>query len=85
MISCAPPTSLDEINDSVVNSERGELVRGSDPPLVYSAHSTAGDFVAGAKQVLLRTYIWRLVCRKLRQKFPSSPNGEKIELCLERD
>ena len=34
---------FDEINDSVVNSERGELVRGSNPPLVHSAHSTAGD------------------------------------------
>ena len=33
-ISCSPHTSFDEINDSVVNSERGELVRGSDPPLV---------------------------------------------------
>ena len=32
-ISCSPHTSLDEIHDSVVNSERGELVRGSDPPL----------------------------------------------------
>ena len=27
----------DEIKDSIVASERGELVRGSDPPLVYSA------------------------------------------------
>ena len=33
-ISCSPHTSFDEINDSVVNSERGELVRGSHPPLV---------------------------------------------------
>ena len=32
-ISCSPHTSFDEINDSVVNYERGELVRGSDPPL----------------------------------------------------
>ena len=31
-ISCSPHTSFDEIDDSVVNSERGELVRGSDPP-----------------------------------------------------
>ena len=32
------------MNDSVVKYERGERVRGSDPPLVYSsAHSTAGD------------------------------------------
>ena len=43
VISCSPYTSFDEINDSVVNSGCGKLVRGSDPPLVYSAHSTAGD------------------------------------------
>ena len=48
MISCSPLPSFDEINDSVVNPERGELVGGSDPPLVYSAHSAAADFVAGA-------------------------------------
>ena len=34
IISCFPHTLFDEINDSVVNFERGELVRGSDPPLV---------------------------------------------------
>ena len=37
-MSCAPHTSLGEINDSVVKSERGELVGGSDPPLVYRRH-----------------------------------------------
>ena len=41
MISCSPHTSFGEINDSVVNSERAELVRG-DPPLVHSAHFTGG-------------------------------------------
>ena len=30
--SCSPYTSFDETNDSVVKSERGELVRGYDPP-----------------------------------------------------
>ena len=43
MISSSPHNSFYEINDSVVNSERGELVRGSDSPLVHSALSTAGD------------------------------------------
>ena len=43
MISCAPHTSFDEINHSVVKSECGELVRGSNPPLVYGAHSTVVD------------------------------------------
>ena len=35
--------SFDEINDSVVKSERSELVRGSDSLLAYSAQRTAGD------------------------------------------
>ena len=56
MISCAPHTSFDEINDSVVKSERGELVRGSDPPLVYSAHSTVGD-------------LWRAPIRLVKNTF----------------
>ena len=66
-ISCSPHTSFHEINDSVVNSERGELVRGSDPHLVYSAHSTAGDLLPAPIRLLLKTF-WRLVCRQLRQK-----------------
>ena len=32
LISCPPYIQFDEINERVVNSERGELVRGSDPP-----------------------------------------------------
>ena len=56
-ISCSPHTSFDEINDSVVNSERGELVRGSDPPLVYSAHSTAGDLWRAPIRLLLKTHL----------------------------
>ena len=57
-ISCSPHTSFDKINDSgVVNSERGELVRGSDPPLVYSAHSTAGDVWRAPTRLLLKTFL----------------------------
>ena len=37
VISCFPHNSFDKINDSVVNSERGELVRDSNPPFVYNA------------------------------------------------
>ena len=56
-ISCLPSTSFDEINDSVVSSERGELVRGSDPPLVYSAHSTAGDLLRAPIRLVLKTHL----------------------------
>ena len=49
------PHTLDEINDSVVKPERGYFVRGSDPPLVYSAHSTA-DMWWGSIRLLLKTH-----------------------------
>ena len=55
VISCSPHTSFHEINDSVVNYERGKLVRGSDPPLVYNAHSTAGDLWRAPIRLLLKT------------------------------
>ena len=57
MSSCSPQTSFDEIGDSVVNSERGELVRGTDPPLVYGAHSTAGDLWRAPIRLLLKTHL----------------------------
>ena len=56
-ISCSPHTSLDEINDSVVNSEGGEFVKGSEPSLVYSAHSTAGDLWRAPIRLLLKTHL----------------------------
>ena len=69
VISCSPHTSFDEVNDSVMNSERSEIVRGSDPPLVYSAHSMANDLWRAPIRLLLK-HIGRLVCRKPRQKNP---------------
>ena len=51
-MSCLPHASFDEINDTVVNPERGELVRGSDPPLVYSAH---GELVKGSNPPLMHS------------------------------
>ena len=57
VISCSPHTSFDEINDSVVNSERAEFVRGSDSPLVYSAHSAAGDLWRAPTRLLLKAHL----------------------------
>ena len=56
-ISCSPHTSCEEINVSIVNSERGEVVRGSDPALVYNAHSTAGDLWRAPIRPLLKTHL----------------------------
>ena len=36
-------TSIDKTNDRAMKSERGALVRGSDPPSGHSVHKTAGD------------------------------------------
>ena len=49
-------TSIDKTNDCVMNSERGALVRGSDPPSGHSVHNTAG-------------YTWRAPARRLIQKY----------------
>ena len=76
-ISCRPHTSLDEINDSVVRSERGELCRGSDLPLMYRAHTTAGDVWRVPTRLPARNAFggW---CVKPRDKHArSSPNGQK--------
>ena len=54
VISCAPHTPFDEIN-SVVKSERDELVSGFDTPLVYSAHSTTGDVWRAPIRLLFKT------------------------------
>ena len=54
VISCSPHTSFDEINHSVVNSERGELVRGSAPRLVYKRSLYGRWFVAGADQATVK-------------------------------
>ena len=36
-------TSIDKTNDCVMNSERGAIVRCSEPPSGHSVHNTAGD------------------------------------------
>ena len=69
VVSCAPHTSLDEINGSVVKSARGGLVRGSDPPLVYS--STAGRVWRAPTGLLLKIYlaagVWKAETKNLHR------------------
>ena len=47
-------TSIDKTNDCVMKSERGALVRDSDPPSDHSVYNTAGD-------------MWRTPARRLIQ------------------
>ena len=54
-IPCPRQTSIDKTNDCVMKSERGALVRGSDPPSGHSIYNTAGD-------------TWRAPARRLIQK-----------------
>ena len=50
LISCAPHTSFDETNDSVVKSERGVLARGFDSTLGVQCSHHGRWRVAGADQ-----------------------------------
>ena len=52
-------TSIDKTYDFILNSERGALSRGSDPPSGHSVHNTAGD-------------TWRAPARRLIQKHLST-------------
>ena len=63
VISCAPHTSFDEIKDGIVKSGRGELARGTDPPLVYSRALISCCAVARAKHLGQKTVL-RNSCRE---------------------
>ena len=78
VISCAPHTSFDEINDSVVGSEHGELVRGSDLPLVYSTHTTAGDMWRAPTMRLLQIHLAAGVWKSGTKCLDRLPMGKKM-------
>ena len=60
-------TSIDKTSDCVINSERGALVRGSDPPSGHSVHNTAGDTWRAPVRRLIRKHCPR-VSRKQTTK-----------------
>ena len=68
-------TSIDKTNDYAMKSERGALVKGSDPPSCHSVHKTTDDMVGGgAGQASDTKHIWALLCRKQATKIlDSSP------------
>ena len=75
-----PHTSPDEINDSAVRSERGELVRGSDPPLVYSSTvlTLSPVICSGRRPGCCSKNTWRLVVWKTETKtLHRLPTGKK--------
>ena len=60
-------TSIDKSNDCVMNSYRGTLVGGSDPPSGHSVHNTAGGTRRAPAGVWHKT-ICPPVCRNRRQQ-----------------
>ena len=60
-------TSMDKTNDCAVKSERGALVRGSDPPSGRSVHKTTGDRWRAPARRMIQT-IWALLCTKTGNK-----------------
>ena len=75
--SCSPHTSFDEINYSVVKYERGKFGTSSDPPLVYSAHSTAGDLWRAPIRHLLQTHLAAGVKKIETKTLYRLPTGER--------
>ena len=50
-------TSIDKTNDCAMKSERGALVRGSDPPSGHSVYKTTGDkWRAPATRLITNTF-----------------------------
>ena len=50
-------TSIDKTNDCAMKSDRGALVRGSDPPSGHSVHKTTGDTWRAPARRLIQTYL----------------------------
>ena len=77
MLSCAPHSSFNEINDGFVKSERGELVSGSEPSLVYSAHTTAGVVWRAPTRLLLKLHLAAGVWKTEAKTPDRLPTGKK--------
>ena len=52
-----PQTSIDKTSDCAMKSERGALVRGSDPPSGHSVHNTTGDTWRARARRLIQTHL----------------------------
>ena len=50
-------TSIDKNNDCAVKSERGALVRGSEPPSGHGVHKTTGDRWRVPARRLIQTHL----------------------------
>ena len=74
----SPHTSFEVINDSVVKSERSELVRGCDPSVAYSAHTMTGDVRRAPTRLLLKILLAAGAKKTEITTLDRPPNGHKI-------
>ena len=63
-----------------MRSERGEVVRHSDPRLVYGAHTTAGDVWRAATMLLLNVHLMAGVWKTETKTLDRLPTGQNIIL-----
>ena len=61
-----------------MRSERDEVVRGFDPPLVYSAHNTAGGVWRAPTRLLLQIHVAAGVLKTETKNLDRLPTG-KVE------
>ena len=75
-------TSIDKTNDCAMKSERGALVRGSDPPSGHSVHKTTGNTWPAPARRLIQTYFGRccVPVENRRQKISIPLRWQKIGL-----
>ena len=50
-------TPIDKTTDCAMKSERGALVRGSDPPSDHTVHKTTGDMWRAPARRLIRKHL----------------------------
>ena len=70
-------TSIDNINDCAMKSERGALVRGSDQPSDHSVHTTVGDTRRAPARRLIQTPLGAAVLKTGDQNSRSLSDGKK--------
>ena len=69
--------SIDKTNDCAMKSERGALVRGSDPPSGYSVHKTTGDRWRAPARRLMQTHLGAAVQKTGDKNSRSLSDGKK--------
>ena len=70
-------SSIDKSNDCAMKSERGALVKGSDPPSGHSVHKTAGDTWRAPARRLIQTHLGAAVSKTSDKKSRSLSHGKR--------